>query len=150
MPPQHTPERFALETRKLQILQSEFNSVLRWQLWGMQVTLIAAAVFGLCGAVWNEEPGRKVHLATSGCASVVFLAFIYTRLASIFDNSSDTLKQWRGCGSRQQAWLSRFLRSTPSLRVLIGAYFYADKQLVLTSVGIVIENTVTLLVGRRG
>ena len=48
------------------------------------ITLIAAAIFGLCGAFSDEEPPRTVHLAGSGVARAVLLLIICARLASIF------------------------------------------------------------------
>lgn len=136
-----------MEMRKLQILTGEFNALLRWVLWGVQGTLIVAAVFGICGAMWCEG-ARKVHLGVVAVACISFIAVIYTKLASILDDSSETLVQWRHCRD-QKAWMSRFLRSMPPIRVRIGAYFYADKAIVLTSLGIVVDNAVSLVVSRR-
>ena len=76
-------------------------------------------------------------------------AQLYGNLGSIFNVSTEVLTSWRGC-KIERALISRFLKFTPPIRVSIGAYFYADKELVLTSLGIVAENSVTLLVGRGG
>ena len=114
----------------------------------MEISFICTVVFAICGSVWNEEGPRKVHLALSAAGLGWVMTMIYSRMASIYDNSSDNLKQWRRCRA-QRAWMSRFLKSTPPIRVLIGTYFYADKALVLTSLGIIAENSVTLLVSRR-
>ena len=145
---QYTPEQFAVETRKLQILQSEFNALLKWALWGMQISFICTVVFATCGSMWNDEGARKIHLALSATGLSWVMTMIYTRMASIYDNSARNLKQWQRCRT-QRTWITRFLRSTPPIRVLIGAYFYADKELVLTSLGIMAQHSVTLLVSRR-
>ena len=137
-----------METRKLQILQCEFNELLKWPLWGMQISLICTVVFAICGSVWNGEVPRKLHLAISGAGQACVMTMMYSRMASIYDNSARNLKQWRRCRA-ERAWIVRFLRSTPPLRVLIGSYFFADKRLVLTSLGIIAQNSVTLLVSRR-
>ena len=145
---QYTPEQFAVETRKLQILQSEFNALLKWSLCGIQISFICTVVFAICGSVWNEEGPRKLQLALVAVGLGWIITMMFSRMASIYDNSSENLKQWRRCRT-QRAWITRFLKSTPPIRVLVGSYFYADKELVLTSLGIIAENSVTLLVSRR-
>ena len=145
---QYTPEKFAVETRKLQILQSEFNALFKWPMWGMQITFMVTAIFATCGSMWNEEGQRKLELAISAGAGVWLLTMIFTSMASMYENWVDNLKQWRRCRD-QQAWFMRVLRLTPPVKVLLESYFYADKELVLTSLGIVVENSVTLLVSRR-
>ena len=145
---QYTPEMFAVETRKLQILTGEFNALLKWTLWGMQISLIFTVIFATCGAVWNEEGARKLHSAISAIGLGSVMRILYTKLASIYESSSENLSQWSRC-REQRKWISRFVRSTPAIRALIGTYFYADKELVLTSLKIISENSVTVLVSRN-
>ena len=85
-------------------------------------------------------------LMAVGLATVFRL--LYTKLPSFFDASGIVLMEWRDAKS-SRPWFPRFLKSTIPLRVLIGSYFYADKKLVLTSMGIIADNSVTLLVSRR-
>ena len=134
--------------RKLQIIMGEFNGFFKWGLWGLQIVLIIAVTFGICGAVWAEGP-LKIHLAGTTVGSTFIFSLTYSNLASIFDVSSEVLGGWRQSRAKQ-AWTLRFLRSTPPIRVLIGIYFYAHRELVLTSLGIVAQNSVTLLVTHRG
>ena len=143
----YSPERFAIGYRKLQILVVELNSLLKWALWGLLNAFIFTAVFGTCGAVWGEG-GRKIHVGSLAMFMTALIVIIYSKLASLYEVSEDVLRGWnRAKGS--SAWFPRFLKSTRPLKVLLGSYFYADKKLVLTSLGIIADNSVTLLVSRR-
>ena len=140
-------EKFVLETWKLQIFLIEFNSMFKWTLWLFQLVGICVAVFAICGAVWGEGQ-YKIHMAMSSSAIIVIQTIVYGKLASVFDSSISVLMEWRRY--RGNSWFARFFRSTPPIRVLLGSYFYVDKQLVLTSLSIIAENAVNLLVSRRG
>ena len=142
----YTAERLAMETRKLQILGTEFNAMFKWILWFFQVVVIGVIVFGICGAVWGEGQ-RKLHMAISAGGVIVIQTYVFSKVASVFDSSRAVIVEWCRCGGH--AWFARFLRSTPLLRVFLGSYFYADTQLVLTSLSIIAQNSVTLLVSRR-
>ena len=69
----------------------------------------------------------------------------FTTLAGTYDVSKEVLMGWK---SRRRPWFARFLRSTKPVRIQMGSYFYADKELVLTSMGIMADNSVTLMVSR--
>ena len=49
-----SPEKFCIEKRALQLLQCNYNALMRWVLWTAEVILITIVVFGLCGSVWAE------------------------------------------------------------------------------------------------
>ena len=147
-PALYSPEKFAMEKRKLQVLMGEFNAMLKWAFWGLQITILSTATFATVAAVTSEEGRRKVHMAVTVIASMAIFASMYTKLASVHDYSKDVLFQWRQC-RRERAWIWRFLRSTPPVSISLGSYFIADKGLVLTSLSIVAENSVSLLVSRR-
>ena len=133
--------------RKLQIILREFNTCYSWGLCGLQILVIGMATFGICGVVWAEGP-LKIHLAITNVGIILIISLIIGNLANIFVVSEEVLAGWRRCLS-QHALLKRVLQSTPPIRVFIGRYFYADKMLVLTCLGIIVENSVTLLVSRR-
>ena len=135
-----------METRKLQIFLSEFNAMFKWTLWLFQAVVICVIVFGICEAVWGEGP-RKIHVLISASGLILIQTVVYSKLVSVFDSSRVVLTEWRHY--RGHAWFARFLRSTPPIRILLGSYFYVDKQLVLTSLSIIAQNSVTLLVSRR-
>ena len=144
----YPPQKFSLELRKLQILILELNALLQWMLWALQIVIICAVVFGICGAVWAEGP-RRLHLVISATGTTAVFCLLYTKLASISESSSQVLLQWHRCRF-DRPWLLRFLWSAQPLRVLIGPCFYADSRLVLTSLGIIAEHSVPLLVSRNG
>ena len=84
----------------------------------------------------------------SGLEMTALIVIIYSKLASLYEVSEDVLRGWKR-GKSFSIWFRRFLKSTRPLKVQLGSYFYADKALVLTSLGIIADNSVTLLVSRR-
>ena len=61
-------------------------------MWG---SFIYTVVFVICGSVWNEEGARKLQLALVAAGLGWIVTMMFSRMASIYDNSSDNLKQWR-------------------------------------------------------
>lgn len=136
-----------IDTRGLQILMGEFNQIWKWPLWGTEIALMCVTIFGNCGAVWGEGP-RKIHMALTGLTAFVVLAITFSNVAIVYHVARSVLSEWKGCKSKR-AMFSKFLRSTPPLRVVIGANFTADKAMVLSCLKIITENSVSLLVSQR-
>ena len=88
----YIPEKFVVEIRKLQILQGEFNALLKWTLWGFEVVLMCTVIFASCGAVWGSGL-RKIHMAVLAVALTVILSITFNKLASIYDGSAEVLRE---------------------------------------------------------
>ena len=138
-----TPERFCTETRALQVLQCNYNALMRWVLWTGEVILITIVVFGLCGSLWAEGY-QRLRLLVVAIFSLGLLTTFWSGFGSVYENSSDVLAQWRQRG-RLPLHARQFLRATRPVRVEIGSYFYVDRAMVLTILGIVTENTFNVL-----
>ena len=142
---EYSTKKLASEMRTLQILMAEFNGYFRWLFCGIQTLMLVILTFGICGTVWAEGP-LQLHLGGTTFGVFCVLVVTLSNLGNVFAVSGEILDGWRMCRT-DRSFISRFLRSTPPTRVFIGAYFYADKMPVLTCLGIVVQNSVTLLVG---
>ena len=107
--------------------------------------MLVILTFGICGAVWAEGP-LQVHLGGTTFGVFCVLVVTLNNLGNVFAVSAERLAGWRSCRT-DRAFISRFLRSTTPIRGFMGADYYADKMLVLTCLGVVAQNSVTLLVG---
>ena len=78
-----------------------------------------------------------------GTVALSILVSIWKKLGELHEASFLTLSAWRRMKSAP--WFRKFLRSTPALRVQVGRFFYVDKMMILTLLGIIIQNTSNLL-----
>lgn len=141
------PENYVHETRKLEVLQCEFNAIASWMLWGVEVVLVATSIFSLCGAIWIEGI-RALHIFIVAMAAMAILLTLWNSLAQIYDTAVNVVKQFKQRAvnfGRTVPWLPKYLRSTRPIRVKIGNFFYIDRMLILTLLGIITENTCGLL-----
>ena len=135
--------RFRREHRTLEVLQCNMNDLVRWLMWAEEVILITTVVFGLCGSVWAEG-FRSIRLFIVAAFALSFLVTIWTGLGALYESSVEVLTVWKAqTGLPLDA--RKFLRSTRPIRVEIGSYFYADRPLVLTLLGVITENTFNVL-----
>ena len=142
-----TPERFCFEKRILEVLQCNFNDLMRWVWWSIKVILISIVVFGLCGCVWAEGFPR-VRLFVVAMFSLGLLTSFWKGLGAVYETCVDVLAKWKQ-QERSPQYVRKFLRATRPDRVQIGSYFYADGSMVLTLLGIVTENTCNVLLATR-
>ena len=138
-----TAEQFCMEKRTLQVLQSNYNDLMRWVLWTGEVILITIVVFGLCGSVWAEGV-RAVRIFLVAIFSLGLLTTFWKGLGAVYENSGEVLIKWKH-KERIPLHVRKFLRSTRQVRVEIGGYFYADGTMVLTLLDIITSNTFNVL-----
>ena len=65
-------ERFCIEKRTLQVLQCNYNDVMRWYIWAVEAIKVTVVVFGLCGSVWVEGV-QAVRLSLVALFALVLL-----------------------------------------------------------------------------
>ena len=135
--------RFCIDIRKLEVLQCNFNALMRWLLWVDEVILVVICVFGLCGSVWTEG-SQALRIFLVSVFSLSILATIWTGMGAVYETSVKALWKWRRT-TGLPVHLRKFIRSTRPIRVLIGDYFYADGAMMLTLLSIITENTFNLL-----
>ena len=138
-----TAECFCIEKRTLQVLQSNYNDLMRWVLWSGEVILVTIVVFGLCGSVWADDV-RAVRLFLVAIFSLGLLTTFWKGLGVVNENSGEVLALWKK-QSRLPLHFRTFLLSTRPVRVEIGSYFYADRTMVLTLLDIITTNTFNVL-----
>ena len=85
--------------------------------------------------------------AIVGILSVALIRIMFGNLARINEASTEVLVSWRQFDGPR--WFRKFEKSCRPLTVLIGRYYFADKQLVLTILSIVTVNTANLIMTFR-
>ena len=138
-----SPGRFRREHRTLELLQCNVNNVFRWLAWEIEVVLVTTVVFGLCGSVWSEG-FRSLRMFIMSSFTLSFLVIIWTGMGTLYESSVEVLGLWKA-QTDLPPHIRKFLRSTKPIRVEIGSYFYADGPLVFTLLGIITENTLSVL-----
>ena len=133
------------EMRKLELLLNEYS-----QMFGPGI--FYGELVQVCIVILSSYAGMRSNGIISLRSFTVALALSWVghkwlgMLADVFEQSRRTLKSWKcGHGSVQAAPIfQKFLKATRPMRVSIG-FFYADRMLVLTVGGVILQNTATLL-----
>ena len=106
----------------------------------------------VCIVILSSYAGMRSSGVTSLRSFTVALALGWVghqwlgMLADVFETSEGTLKAWRaGRGDRQDPVFRRFMKAVRPMRVNVG-FFFADRMLVLTVGGVILQNTATLLI----
>ena len=82
-----------------------------------------------------------------GILSCVLIQIMYGNLARIHEVSGDVLLSWKQHNTPK--WFRKFERSCRPLHVLVGRYYFADRELVLTIFSIVTNYTANLIMTFR-
>jgi len=74
----------------------------------------------------------------------------FSRLAQVYTSSLEVMRSWKekGQGSRRSGGtvFGKFQKSARPLRMSIGNFFFIDKPFILTLVGIMVTQTVNLII----
>jgi len=134
--------RFSNAMRKLQMLQCFCN-----EMWGTtnvlyEVCCIGGSILGFHGSV--RLPGsRAVQQFVVAIFFASTLLHLWTDMGDIFKSAKSVQQSWKE--KVEDPWFKRFLRSTRVVRMNVGAFFYADRSIRLTILGMISQNTVSLL-----
>ena len=139
-----TAERFYKEKRTLQVLQSNYNDLLRWVLWSLVVILVIIVVFGLCGSVWAEGAQTvRLYIVSTFCLGLL-TTLLWKGLGAVHESSAEVLSHWKR-EEKLSLHIHKFLWSTRPVRLEIGSYFYADRSMILTLLNIIMTNPFNVL-----
>ena len=118
-----------------------YNALMRWVLWGLEVILVTVVVVGLCGSVRSEghQALRIFAVFSLSCLTMCWSAF-----GDVHEASVDVLKRWKR-KERLPLHARKFLRATRPIRAEIGRYFYVDRAMILTLLGVITESTFNAL-----
>ena len=75
---------------------------------------------------------------------LALLVTVWSGLGTVYESSAEVLAKWKQ-KQRLPLYVRKFLRGARPIRVDVGNYFYVDGGMTLTLLGIVAENTFTVL-----
>ena len=137
----------------LKILFIQFNRCLGLMFGGFHMALILAAVLCTCGALrLSGFVALVIGWVGSNCTA--FLVFMLTGMASVSQTSEESMAIMRMeiGGARTSPLtmtdcniLRREMAALTELRVSFGTFFYYDEGLVLTTLDVITQNVVSLL-----
>ncbi|CAG7730780.1 unnamed protein product [Allacma fusca] len=110
---------------------------------GIEVVALGAASLSYYGAV-RLRGTRAVHQLVVALFSTTFLINIWESMGQISEISSEILQSWKGMDGGAM-WFKKYLKSLQSIRVYIGSFFYADREIKLTILSILLNQTSSLL-----
>ena len=119
------------------------NSNFRWIIAITEALITTFAVISFGAAAKTDGLVALRALVVGLGVTSIFLLFI-KNMAEVHEHFEAMLSSWRRLPG-QDAWMRRFLRSTRPRGITVGNYFTVDRGLVLTVAGIIINNTVTVL-----
>ena len=123
-------------------MQAMCNSIFGTYTLVIEIMGILFSTFNLFMAV--EFPSFR-HLSVGLSSLLVFLA-IFRGMADAFEESERARQYW---GPVRLKWFVKFRRSTRPIAVSVGAFYFVDRQLLLTLLDIVTGNTANLILTYR-
>ncbi|CAG7730352.1 unnamed protein product, partial [Allacma fusca] len=137
------PSWFAQEFQRLQILQGFYNKL--WSTSNVCVEVLVIATSSLTYYLAVRLSGaRAVHQLVVAAFATSFLINIWENMGQTYEISSGVLQSWKDMEG-SALWFKKYLRSVKPIRVFIGSFFYADRQIKLTIISIVLNQTLSLL-----
>ena len=128
----------------MEYLQRMFNQVVaRVELACIKTVLIGATVLGIYGCVRLEDT-RVFVLAVVATACMITLKSTYQAMGNLYENSHKMLAKWGGILGMMKEY-SRMWTSLWPLKTRIGIFYVVEKAIVLVIAGIVVEQTISVL-----
>ena len=147
------PSRIFLLYRSIHFSAEEFSRMLMSVFGVNHVVIVLIAVFCAYASV-RLDGLLAIGLGFVGLNSTVMLIVMMNMLANLNRRSKETLHALRRqatavCsatrGSNYGVWLRRELRCLPDLRIRMGSIFFYDKPIVLTTLQIILQISINLL-----
>lgn len=100
----------------------------------------------LCFTASTRIPDNVVaiRMAVVGLLGTIVFLSIFRSLADVQERFEAMTNSWKKL-PLQDTWMKEFLRSVKPRGIMVGSYFEADKGLVMTIAGIIVNNTVSLI-----
>ena len=142
-------ERFARRYKAFSVLNAHFTSLYGGWMVLIQVGMLTYMILNIYQAVAFDRWQSLVLALTGGSCVRYFLG----QTAQVHEQSAALLSDWaRKCGKqrngREAGWFRRFLRSCKEVHVPIGSYFYVDRNLMLTSLSIIMNTSASLVLSK--
>ena len=133
---------FYEEYRRLQIMQLYTNKL--WSTTNIlyEIIFITGAVLGFYGSV-RLKGARALQQICVGIFYFSTLIHLWKNMSEVYETSVELLHGWKDM--IKDKWFRRFLQSTRPARMNIGSFYYADREIILTIMQIIMNNTCTLI-----
>jgi len=111
------------------------------------IILLCVQLGGTILITWNLVQAVLYHsirgvVVVIGCLS--FLSKFHTSCSQLHEESTGLLFTW--AKSSSAPYFVKFRKASKSIRVPIGKFFYFDRSLVLTTMSVILDNFVNLVV----
>ena len=127
------------------LLIANMNAECKWLVLSFEIIMIVILMASCFAAVRISDGLLAVRLCVVTCVGATVTMVIFSSLADVHAYSAEMLTSFKHLPLRD-AWFRRFMRSVRPVGVMVGSYFEADKGLVMTIAGIIVDNTVSLLI----
>ncbi|CAG7821531.1 unnamed protein product [Allacma fusca] len=127
--------------RALRLLFGEATSSVSLILYIAKMQLITMAIYGIYGVI-RLDGIISYMMGVSASMSMIILPLLLSKLGEFHVASMHLLEQVSKRGNLDR----KILKSLPLLRFQFGSMYYADKQMVLTIIQIVLVNSANLLI----
>ncbi|CAG7817817.1 unnamed protein product, partial [Allacma fusca] len=140
---EQSPRWFAREFHRLQIIHGFYNKLWSTSNACVEVVTLAASSLTFYLAV-RLSGARSAHQLIVAAFATSFLINIWENMGQTYEISSEVLQSWTVMKG-STLWFKKYLRSVKPIRVIIGTFFYADRQIKLTIFSIILNQTLSLL-----
>ena len=132
------------EIQRIQVLQSHFNVLYRHAIATMQTATIITVVVSFYGAV-RMKGLQSIHVFIVAMLSLIMFRYIWTKFGEVYEESVRKILGQMNQLQQSSLTVKPFLRAMRPVKVKVGNFFFADRMMMLTVLGIVLENTASLL-----
>ena len=132
------------EMQKLQVLQSHFNELYRHAISAMQTATVVTAVVSVYGAV-RMTGLQSIHVFIVASLTLIMFNYIWSRFGDVYELSLNNILQEVNHIGQSGSAMKPFQRAMRPLKVKVGNFFFVDSMMMLTVLGIILENTASLL-----
>ena len=138
--------RFRLSRKYSQhyLLMANINAECRWLTLSFEIIMILLLTAIFFAGVRTSDGLLAVRLCIVACVAFTICLIMFNSMADIHAEFQQMVTSWKYLPLRD-AWFRRFMRSVRPIGIMVGSYFEADKGLVMTIAGIIVDNTVSLL-----
>lgn len=111
---------------------------------GFEIAILFYSIIHIVLAVVFQE----VRYGIFGVVSCLLLLGMFSNFAELHSLSEDSIHSWK-IGILRQSWFAKFHHSCRPLKIYIGNFYYADRQLLLTIISIIIDNVTSLIISYK-
>ncbi|CAG7729539.1 unnamed protein product, partial [Allacma fusca] len=137
------PWDFVKVYRQLTILVTDINNVAKHVLTLVQAYCVQEVVLGIYLSIRSPNHIFRLGLLYRAVNSFQIIISVFTKLGYVYEHSTDALMSLSM--SSNSPIMKRYARSLQSVKIKHGDLFFADKELVRTTVLSIVDNLISLL-----